>query len=198
MTSPPEVSSDLSNPQDLSANGNQGSGKVVRAVAIVSAALVLLTWGANVLLVGNPVRSALASDFRNSGFSIRAHYAYYVNPSILVLDLRRADEAAPRDLFRGLFQAAEALHVSGRTFTLVILSRSGAPIYHLDGQAFEEAGRSFSAGENPLYLLRTLPEQLRLPNGEPAYGTWTGGLIAVAGKQMEDANDFAQTWALGR
>ncbi len=44
--------------------------------------------------------------------------------------------------------------------------------------------------------MRTFPENLLRPDGSHAYPTWTGGLIGVAGKQVEDFNDFHRQWWL--
>ncbi|MCY3002542.1 MAG: hypothetical protein NTV21_12140 [Planctomycetota bacterium] len=165
------------------------------AVAVIAAALAV--WGLNYLLVGRPVGRALLSDTRNRGYSLCAHYGYYLNPNVLVLDLRAIDSAAPLDLFRGIFQSAEALHNSGRRFERVALARSGTTVFLMNGEDFSTLGLEFGAGQNPVYLVRTLPEKLLRPDGEAAFGRWQGGLIGVLGEQAEDANDAAQQWASG-
>jgi len=45
--------------------------------------------------------------------------------------------------------------------------------------------------------MRTFPENLLKPDGSRAYQTWTGGLLGVVGKQVEDFNDFHRQWWLG-
>ena len=167
---------------------------------LLAAPLVAFTivWGLNYLLIGKPVQSKLRSDPRNVGYSLSAHFGYYINPSTLVLDLRTVESIAPADLFRALFQSAEALHETGRNFDKVLLSRGGTPVFVMDGAEFSALGTEYGAGQNPVYLIRTLPEKLYRPNGEAAFGRWQGGLLGVVAKQMEDASDAAMRWATGR
>lgn len=73
----------------------------------------ILVWSLNYMLVQRGVSQALNSDARNAGYSISAHYRFYVEPSTLVLDLRDVSAAAPLHLFRGLFQSATALESAG-------------------------------------------------------------------------------------
>jgi hypothetical protein len=155
-------------------------------------------WAANVALVGSPVTSALNEDPRNSVFELQAHYGYYVNPNTLVLNLTRSDSAAPIDLFRGIFQAAGALNGRGRTFDRVVLANGRKAVFLMEGQNFDELGAEFTGGQNPVYLVRTLPEILLLPSGTPAFGKWEGGLFGVLARQMADATEAARAWAEGR
>lgn len=48
--------------------------------------------------------------------------------------------------------------------------------------------------QNPVYTMRTFPENLYRPDGTAAFGTWTGGLFGVLGKQMEDFIEFHKQW----
>lgn len=160
--------------------------------------LAVVTWIVNYVLVSQPIGTKLKADERNRSFTLSAHYQYFVVPSTLVLDLRRVDDSSPLDLFRGLFQAAEAMHEADRHFDYVLLARSGVSVYRIKGDDFENLGRSFAVGENPLYLVRTLPEQLYTPEGVAAFGTWTGGTIAVVGKQLEEITEAGRTWATGK
>jgi hypothetical protein len=159
---------------------------------------LLVVWSLNYLQVGRPVKNTLNGDSRNSGYSLSAHYGYYIDPSTLILDLREVESAAPVDLFRALFQSAEALHDAGRTFDKVVLARSGTSVFIMKGDEFSTIGAEFGGGQNPVYLIRTLPERLFRPNGEAAFARWEGGLLGVLGEQMEDANEAAQQWAAGR
>lgn len=149
-------------------------------------------------LVGNPVSSALDADSRNSGFTIHAHYGYYVDPSTLVLDLSEASHASAIDLFRGIFQSADALHGRGRTFRSVVLANRRKEVFLMDGGKFDELGSEFANGENPVYMVRTLPENLLLPDGTQAFGKWEGGVLGVLTRQMTDVSEAARAWAEGR
>lgn len=157
--------------------------------------MLLLAWSLNYVLVGLPVERKLSEDPRNNGCSLTAHYRYYLDANTLVLDLRILESVAPVDLFRALFQSAEVLHDSGRKFDRVILARSGTFVFLMDGEVFSTIGAEFGAGQNPIYLMRTLPEKLYRENGEPAFGRWEGGWLGVLGKQMEDVNNVAQQWS---
>ena len=69
----------------------------------------------------------------------------------------------------------------------------------IDTETFVRTGQQqFGAVQNPVYLIRTLPEKLYKPTGEGAFGQWTGGLLGVLGKQMDDANTAAKQWAENR
>lgn len=167
-------------------------------IAVAAFALLLGSmWLGNRVLVGGPVANELDSDTRNQGYSMGAHYRYYIDPTTLVLNLSDVQKAAPVDLFRGLFQSAKALHSSGRRFDRVVLARSGTPVFVMTGDSFLALGEEFRAGQNPIFLIRTLPEKLYQPDGKPAFGRWEGGWLGVMGKQMEDATQAAQQWMEG-
>jgi hypothetical protein len=172
-----------------------GSGWLFVTAPVVA---VLAVWGLNFLFVGQPVQKAVRADSRNQGYSLSAHYGYYVNPNVLVLDLSAVESAAPVDLFRGLFQSAKALHESGRRFDKVVLAKDGTPVFLMEGKEFSALGAEFSAGQNPVYLIRTLPEKLFRPTGQAAFGRWEGGWLGVLGKQIGDANEAGNQWASGR
>lgn len=158
---------------------------------------ILAVWGMNYFLVGQPVTTKLSADPRNNGLDLSAHYQYYLDPSTLVIDLQKASGASPADIFRALLQTAEVLHEGNRYFTQVILARSGKPVFMMKGDEFAALGSELAGGQNPVFLLRTLPEKLLLPSGEAAYGHWEGGWLGVLGKQMEDMNLAARKWAEG-
>lgn len=167
-------------------------------VPFVVIALGATIWTVNFVFVSRVVSSVLDNDPRNAGYSISSHYRSYVDPSTLILDLRAAPAAAPTDLFRGLFQSAAALSSSGRVFERVVLSRRGDTVFVMKGEDFRQLGLEFAAGQNPVYLIRTLPEKLFKPTGEPAFGHWEGGMLGVLGKQIEDATEAGRRWGVGK
>ncbi|BAV45427.1 Uncharacterized protein MLTONO_0524 [Mesorhizobium loti] len=65
----------------------------------------------------------------------------------------------------------------------------------MDGDYFRQTGRE-REWQNPVYVIRTLPENLKRIDGEPAFDTWTGGWLGVASKQMEDHAEFHKQWYL--
>lgn len=165
-----------------------------RRISLLAVSAAALVFSANYFLVTRPVNQALAADTRNAGYLLWAHYSWFVDPGTLVLDLRKADAAAPVDLFRGLFQSAAAFAAENRQFERVILARAGEPVFVMEGESYAALGREFQGGQNPVFLIRTLPEKLFRPSGEQAYPRWTGGWVGVVGKQMEDVNKVAREW----
>lgn len=57
--------------------------------------------------------------------------------------------------------------------------------------------KEYADGQNPIYLIRTLPEQMYRPDGTSAFGSRSGGLLGVFGGQMKDVNEFGRAWADG-
>ena len=155
-------------------------------------ALALAAW--NYVGVYGPVSTKLAEDMRNNKLSIWVHRQYWVSPTTIVFDLRGAsEEAAALDVARALFQSAEGLQE--HRFERVILAHRGEAKLYLQGEYYQDLGQRFKT-ENPVYLLRTLPENVHKLDGSKAYGTWTGGILGVMGKQMEDLGTMAEDWYL--
>ncbi|MFP2608696.1 hypothetical protein, partial [Escherichia marmotae] len=67
--------------------------------------------------------------------------------------------------------------------------------FYLKGGYFKTLGQEYGI-QNPVYTLRTIPENVYMLNGERAYSVWEGGLLGVMGKQMEDLSDFSKAWYL--
>lgn len=150
-------------------------------------------WLWNYAAVGSPIATALNNDPRNPKGGLTAHFAEYLDPSRLVLDLR-ADAAGIScvDVMRMLFTAGRT--TSAWRFDEIILSRRGKRTYLLTGSYFREMGVEYLAGENPIYLMRTFPENVRRLDGTSAFQTWEGGLLGVLGNQMNDLNEFCHSW----
>ena len=192
---------------DSQAPGSSGSRAATPARSHRRWVLVLLilglipacVWAGNQLLVARPVAAAISGDPRNAGYTLAARLQQYVDPNVLVLDLRSVEAAAPADLLRGLFQAADTLSQLDQDFERVILARSGNPVFVMSGEDFRAIGRDYGDGQNPVYLIRTLPEKLRrASDGQAAFGTWEGGILGVAMRQMHDATEAVQAWANGQ
>lgn len=172
------------------ANSKRARARWPWALAIAAALLVAYN-----LTVWLPVATALGRDDRNDVASLHVYRSWLVHPRDVTVDLVAVGDAATVDLTRALFQTAEAL--KDREFGRIILARQGKPMFMMEGAAFAQLGQDYAAGENPVYLIRTLPEQLYLPDGTAAYGTWTGGWLGVLGRQLDDVNAFGQAWATG-
>ncbi|WLI89235.1 hypothetical protein Q4S45_21475 [Massilia sp. R2A-15] len=138
------------------------------------------------------VDDTIAKDARNKGIEVFAHYKYFVNPNVLVYDLRKvSEENSPMDVTRVLLQFSEQL--KERKFDTVELSHRGANKFVLKGEFFQTVGQEHGL-QNPIYTIRTLPENVYKPDGSKAYGEWSGGLLGVLGHQMEDFADLHRTW----
>lgn len=160
------------------------------ALALLAGSL----WLWNYEAVAGPVGDLLALDPRNPPGTMSAHFMGYVDPNSLDLDLKDSSSAIScADLMRMLFVAAEAMRT--RPFDRVLLARNGEGKFWLSGGYFGELGVQYLAGQNPVYLMRTLPQNVQTKDGGPAYPTWTGGVIGVLGKQMDDLNSFCRSWA---
>lgn len=167
-------------------------------VAIVAVTTVAAVAVGNHMWVGRPVSAAIANDSRNAKLKLTARLAWWMQTGTLVLDLKRVDGAAPLDLARILFQSAEALHERERGFERIVLARAGKPVFVIQGSDFRQIGQQRALGENPVYMLRKLPAMLFNPDGTQAYGEWSGGLLGVLSREMEDLNDATKRWVSGR
>lgn len=166
--------------------------KKVKYVAALLAVGIVIVGAANYFLVHRSVQQVLESDTRNQGISVFAHYQYFVVPSVLVIDLRKvSDTNSPADVTRVLLQFAQSQ--KSRAFSLVTLAHMGKPKFTLKGEFFQTLGIEFGE-QNPVYTMRTFPENVYNLAGTAAFETWTGGMLGVLGKQMEDFNEFHKQW----
>lgn len=146
----------------------------------------------NYILVHRALASVLDADPRNKGVTAFAHYDHMVVPGTLVINLRSVTETnSPSDVFRVLlqFSASQKDH----EYETVKLSFKGEPKFILKGAYFKTLGAEYGT-QNPVYTMRTLPENVYKTDGTAAFGTWTGGLLGVLGKQMEDFTEFHKQW----
>lgn len=138
--------------------------------------------------------SVLKDDPRNKGVKVWVHYRWFVNPAELKYDLRGISvENSPLDVNRVMLQFSEK--IKDKRFTKVYLSYKGEDRFYFKGEYFQNLGKEYEF-QNPIYTLRTMPENVYALDGEPQYGSWTGGWLGVTGKQMEDMNTFAGDWYL--
>lgn len=148
----------------------------------------------NHFTLNQPVSKTIKSDSRNFGIQIGLHYKNYVSTDVLVYNLKGiSEDKAAADVFRVLLQTASEL--KEKEFETVELAYKGKTKFKLKGAYFQELGMEYET-QNPVYTMRTFPENLLNINGESAYSEWTGGLLGVLNKQMEDFNDFNKKWYL--
>ena len=92
---------------------------------------------------------------------------------------------------RRLLKSAEAL--KDQEFDKVYLAYRGNEKFYFEGSYFKRLGEERES-QNPIFTLRTMPENVNNLDGTPAFGTWTGGLIGVVGEQFEDNAEFHRKW----
>ncbi len=166
--------------------------KTVVPVLVALAVGVGGIWGWNHFTLQSSMNDVLSDDERNEAVDVSVHYGSYVQPSVLVYDLQEPTGAvAPMDLFRVFLQFADK--VQDKEFETVELAYEGEVRFKIDGSYFHVLGEEYGE-QNPMYTIRTFPENLQKPDGSRAFGEWTGGMLGVTGKQMEDFKDFADQW----
>jgi len=169
----------------------------MKKIVWIVIALVVLIGGVylfNYLTLTQPVLKTIDSDSRNSGIGIDLHYKNYIIPNVLVFNLKNvSNDKAVADVFRVLLQTTSAL--KEKNFETIELAFKGTSKFKLKGSYFKELGKEYET-QNPVYTMRTLPENLFDMKGQAAYSEWTGGLLGVLNKQMEDFNDFNKKWYL--
>jgi hypothetical protein len=140
------------------------------------------------------MNDVIKNDTRNKGIEVSVHFENYVNPSILKYDLKSISGTnSMTDIFRVVLQFAQK--VKSKKFDMVGLSFRGKMKFKIHGDYFLKLGEEYSY-QNPVYTIRTFPENLMNPDGSRAYPEWSGGLFGVLAKQMEDFNDFHRRWYL--
>lgn len=166
--------------------------KLIGWIGIILVLAFTAIFGLNYLSIVRPTQAAIHEDHRNNGISVSAHYKFYCVPTTLVYDLKSvAPDKSAIDVFRVLLQTSSAL--KHKSFEVVELAYRGQTKYFIKGRYFLELGNEFGE-QNPMYTIRTFPEHLYKPNGDLAYERWSGGMLGVLGKQMEDFNDFSKNW----
>lgn len=170
-----------------------------KTIIISFAAVILISIGIfalNYFPLQIPMNEVLKSDPRNGGIEVTVRYSNYVDPSILVYDLTNVSASkTPADVFRVLLQFAD--RIKSERFTQVRLAYQGTIKFTLSGSYFQTIGQEYDT-QNPIYTMRTFTENLKTPDGSRAYSSWTGGLIGVLNKQLEDFNDFHKSWYLSK
>jgi hypothetical protein len=140
------------------------------------------------------VYKKISVDNRNNGIEVRVHYKNFIILNTLVFDIRKiSSDKAPIDVFRVFLQSSEGL--KDKNFQKVNLASKGKTKFLIKGEYLKTLGQEYEF-QNPVYTARTFPENLLLKTGQAAYSQWTGGLLGVTSKQMEDFEDACTKWFL--
>jgi hypothetical protein len=159
---------------------------VIPAISMVAILVVVYgVYGLNNLQLQSKMDFVILMDSRNKGVEVEVYYESPFNYRVIVYDMKGVSgDKSFADVFRVFLQFAERMRDSDL----------GRVKYILMGEDFKLVGLQYSLGENPVYIVRTFPEKLLLPNGRNAFPKWEGGLLAVTAKQLEDFNTFMKTW----
>lgn len=140
------------------------------------------------------MQKVISDDPRNSGIKVWVHYKWFINPTELKYDLRSiSNDKSALDVNRVMFQFSEK--IKDKNFSKVYLSYKGEDKFYFTGNYFQKLGQEYEF-QNPIYTLRTMPENVYSLNGDRKYGVWEGGFLGVINKQMEDLNTFSKEWYL--
>lgn len=164
-------------------------------LAIVSITLIILgIYLFNYITLIQPVSAEITKDLRNEGIAVDIHYKNYISTSTLIFNLKKIEgEKAVADVFRVLLQTSSAL--KNKKFDNIELAFEGESKFVLKGDYFQELGLQYE-DQNPMYTMRTFPQNIYDMNGKLAYSEWDGGILGVLSKQMEDFQDFNNKWYL--
>jgi len=142
------------------------------------------------------MNEVIKEDPRNDGIEISVHFKNYVDSSTIIYNLKSVSgDKSMADIFRVFLQFAEKTYLASTKIDAVELQFRGKTKFKITGEYFLTLGEEYS-WQNPIYTMRTFPENLMNPDGSEAYPEWTGGLLGVMGKQVEEFNDFHQKWWL--
>ena len=162
---------------------------IIPAILLLAVALI---WGWNYFNLQISMNEVINEDNRNEGIDVSVTYGNYFNTGVLVYDLKSVEGSkSPADVFRVLLQYANKM--KNKEFDEVLLQHKGITKFKIQGIYFKRLGEEYTF-QNPVYTMRTFTENLSNPDGSNAYSSWTGGMLGVLGKQMEDFNDFHKRW----
>ncbi|WP_025733084.1 hypothetical protein [Carnimonas nigrificans] len=163
---------------------------ILAAGAVVVAVVVIGGW--NYFSLQAPLNGVLAKDARNEGVSVYAYHQWLLSPGTIVFDLRSVSlENSAADVTRTLLQFAETQ--KAQHYEKVILAYKGEGRFLLEGDYFHQLGAEYGI-QNPIYTLRTMPENVKHINGSAAFNTWEGGWLGVSGAQLKDLTAFHRQW----
>jgi hypothetical protein len=163
--------------------------RVIRLVAFVLPVLVyLLNFG----LFQNSINNVILRDDRNGGISVRAHWRWYVDPTVLVYDLREMPAGAT-----GVDALRPFLHFAykqkDRQFSRVDLAWRGTTRFSIKGSDFAELGRQF-VSRSPVDTMVVMPGIVRRPDGSKAFPARAGSFAEQNSQLLVDFTTFVNTW----
>jgi len=163
--------------------------RLIRLVAFVLPVLVFLL---NFGLFQDPMNKVIQRDDRNAGISVRAHWRWYVDPTVLVYDLREMPAGATGiDALRPLLHFA--YKQNGRQFVRVDLAWRGATRFSIRGSDFAELGKQYPY-RSPVDTMTVMPGILYRPDGSRAFPARSGSFAEQNSQLLVDFTTFVNSW----
>jgi hypothetical protein len=163
-----------------------------RLIRLAAFALPLLVFLLNFGLFQDPVNKVIQRDDRNRGISVRAHWRWYVDPTVLVYDLRDVPAGAT-----GVDALRPFLHFAykqkGRKFVRVDLAWRGTTRFSIKGGDFDELGRQY-VNRSPVDTMTVMPGILYRPDGSRAFPARSGSFAQQNSQLLVDFTTFVNTW----
>ncbi|MCE5318841.1 MAG: hypothetical protein LLG04_15955 [Parachlamydia sp.] len=167
---------------------------IITSIPFISVLAIIAIFLINYIQLQMPMNDVLSNDQRNAGIRVSVHYKYFIYPGTLTYNLSSVSgKNSMADVFRVLLQFADK--IQSKRFDLVELGYKSSIKFQIRGEYFQTLGKEYS-WQNPIYTMRTFPENVLLPNGSRAYPVWKGGWLGIMMKQTEDFNDFHKRWYL--
>ncbi len=146
----------------------------------------------NAVAVEKPLDRVLIADPRNQSVKARAHYDGWIDFNTVVFDISDVSPNASRiDVFRCFIQYAEAMKT--QRFKRVVLAARGKKKFWMEGEYFQQLGQEYQA-QNPMYTIRTFPTHVTTMDGSRPFSEYTGGILSVLAKEMEQFTEFHDRW----
>ena len=163
-----------------------------RLIRLIVFALPVLVFLLNFGLFQQPVNAVLQRDSRNQGISVRAHWRWYVDPTVLVYDLRDIPaNATVVDALRPLLHFA--YKQNGRQFVRVDLAWRGATRFSIRGSDFAELGKQYPY-RSPVDTMTVMPGILNRPDGSRAFPARSGSPAEQNSQLLVDFTTFVNSW----
>ncbi|MBU2968189.1 hypothetical protein KO527_02310 [Pseudoalteromonas sp. C2R02] len=167
--------------------------EIMKKILII-AVIFISVLGSSFWFKQNNFNNIVSKDKRNKGVDIYIYNQFLLNPNVLIIDIQGIPSTnSQMDVIRVLMQYAQG--IKGNSYSKVILSYKGTQKFFMNGDYFKNLGKEYGI-QNPMYTVRTMPENLYKPEGKKAFSTWTGGALGVLSKQMQDLKSMSEQWYL--
>jgi hypothetical protein len=155
--------------------------------------LPVLVFLLNYSLFQQPIDRVIERDDRNAGMVVRAHWRWFVDPTVLVYDLRETGAGAKGiDVLRALFQFA--YRQKDHRFERVVLAWQGTPRFYLTGTDFADLGRQYP-NRSPVDAMVVIPPMIRRLDGARAFpGNRVAPFFDEQQQRLLDFNRFVNEW----